>query len=251
MDGWLMVPPQFDAAKKYPAILRIHGGPHAAYGDVFSHYVAALAARGFVIVWTNPRGSQGYGEAFTRAVAHDWGGKDSQDILFGLDHAITLDFIDSQRVAVTGGSYGGFMTNWLVGHSARFRCAVTEVCVSNLHNFYGTSDIGATWGEIEWGGNPWDNPQMLLAHSPLMSVKNVTCPVLVTANEDDHRCPIEQSEQFYMALRKLGKEAAFLRFAGESHTMGSTGRPKPRLERLRRLVAWFEKYLQPAVVPVA
>jgi len=246
MEGWLLTPPGFDPGKKYPAILRIHGGPHAAYGYAFNHYVALLAARGYVVVWTNPRGSQGYGEAFTRAVVTDWGGKDSEDILRGIDHAITLGFIDAGRVAVTGGSYGGFMTNWLIGHTHRFRCAITEVCVSNLISFYGTSDIGATWAELEWGATPWDDPGKLLRESPLMYAKNVTTPVLIIANEADHRCPVEQSEQFYMALRKMGKEAAFLRFLGESHQMSSNGRPKPRIERLKRLLAWFDKYLSQA-----
>ena len=243
MEGWLLTPPGFDPGSKYPAILRIHGGPHAAYGYAFNHYVALLAARGYVVVWTNPRGSQGYGEAFTRAVVTDWGGKDSEDILRGLDHAITLGFIDPDRVAVTGGSYGGFMTNWLIGHTPRFRCAITEVCVSNLFSFYGTSDIGATWGELEWGATPWDDPGRLLRQSPLMYAKNVTTPVLIIANEADHRCPVEQSEQFYTALRKMGKKAVFLRFQGESHQMSSNGRPKPRIERLKRLLVWFDKYL--------
>ena len=246
MDGWFLTPPGFDPAQRYPAILRIHGGPHSAYGDTFSHYVHLLAARGYVVVWTNPRGSQGYGEAFTRAVVADWGGKDSADILMGLEHIMGHGFVDPDRVAVTGGSYGGFMTNWLITHTQQFRCAVTEVCVSNLHSFFGTSDIGATWGELEWGANPWDDPDTLLKHSPLAYVKNVTTPVLVIANEADHRCPIEQSEQFYMALRKLGKDAEFLRFLDSSHRMGSNGRPKPRMERLRRLVAWFDRFLQPA-----
>lgn len=243
MEGWLLTPPGFDPGRKYPAILRIHGGPHAAYGYAFNHYVALLAARGHVVVWTNPRGSQGYGEAFTRAVVTDWGGKDSEDILRGIDHAIAQGFIDPGRVAVTGGSYGGFMTNWLIGHTPRFRCAITEVCVSNLFSFYGTSDIGATWGELEWGATPWDDPGKLLRQSPLMYAKNVTTPVLIIANEADHRCPVEQSEQFYMALRKMGKEAVFLRFQGESHQMSSNGRPKPRIERLKRLLVWFDKYL--------
>ncbi|MDR7419220.1 MAG: S9 family peptidase [Armatimonadota bacterium] len=247
MDGWFLTPPGFDPSKRYPAILRIHGGPHAAYGDTWNHYVDLLAAHGYVVVWTNPRGSGGYGEAFTKAVLEDWGGKDGEDILLGLDQVIARGFIDPARVAVTGGSYGGFMTNTLIGRTARFRCAVTEVCVSNLHSFYGTSDIGATWGEVEWGGNPWDDPDRLLKHSPIMNVARVTTPVLVTANEADHRCPVEQSEQFYIALRKLGKEAVFLRFQDESHTMGSNGRPKPRIERLKRLLGWFDKYLQPAV----
>lgn len=244
MDGWVVKPPDFEPGKRYPAILRIHGGPHSTYGDIFNHYVQVLAARGHVVVWTNPRGSQGYGEAFTQAVVRDWGGKDSTDILRGLDAAVTQGFIDPARVAVTGGSYGGFMTNWLITHTDRFRCAVTEVCVSNLFNFYGTSDIGATWGELEWGADPWDGTQTLLEHSPYWYARRVTCPVLITANEEDHRCPIEQSEQFFIALRKLRKEAVFLRFPGESHTMGSTGRPKPRIERLRHLTAWFDRHLQ-------
>jgi dipeptidyl aminopeptidase/acylaminoacyl peptidase len=249
MDGWVLTPPAYDPARKYPAILRIHGGPHAAYGDVFNHYVQALAARGYVVIWTNPRGSQGYGETFTQAVVEDWGGKDSQDTLLGLDHVIARGFIDPRRVAVTGGSYGGFMTNWLITHTDRFCCAVTEVCVSNLFSFYGTSDIGATWGELEWGANPWDDPETLLEDSPVWYAKNVTTPVLITANEDDHRCPIEQSEQFFIALRKLGKEAIFLRFQGESHMMSSVGRPKPRIERLKHLVDWFDRYLLTAERP--
>ncbi len=243
MEGWMVTPPGFDPARTYPAILRIHGGPHSTYGDLVNHYVQVLAARGFIVLWTNPRGSGGYGEAFTRAVVRDWGGKDSEDILRGLDHAIAQGFIDPSRVAVTGGSYGGFMTNWLITHTDRFRCAVTEVCVSNLFNFFGTSDIGFNWGELEWGADPWDGTQILLEHSPYWYAKRVSCPVLITANEEDHRCPIEQSEQFFIALKKLGKEAVFLRFSGESHTMGSTGRPKPRIERLRHIVAWFERHL--------
>ncbi len=251
LSGWYLAPPDFDPTRQYPAILRIHGGPHAAYGDTFNHYVHLLADRGYVVVWTNPRGSGGYGEAFARAVVGDWGGKDSRDVLLGLDHVIGQGFIDPARVAVTGGSYGGFMTNWLITHTNRFRCAVTEVCVSNLHSFYSTSDIGATWGELEWGANPWDDPERLLMQSPLSYVRNVTTPVLITANEADHRCPVEQSEQFYMALRKWRKEAVFLRFKDESHTMQSTGRPKPRIERLRRLLGWFDRHLQPASEPVA
>jgi dipeptidyl aminopeptidase/acylaminoacyl peptidase len=251
LDGWYLTPPDFTPTRPYPAILRIHGGPHAAYGALFSHYVHLLADRGYVVVWTNPRGSGGYGEAFTRAVVGDWGGKDSRDILLGLDHVIAQGFIDSGRVAVTGGSYGGFMTNWLITHTTRFRCAVSEVCVSNLHSFYGTSDIGATWGELEWGANPWDDPERLLMQSPLSYVRNVSTPVLLVANEADHRCPVEQTEQFYMALRKWGKDVVFLRFRDESHTMQSNGRPKPRIERLRRLTAWFDRHLQPVGEPAA
>ncbi|MDR7520793.1 MAG: S9 family peptidase [Armatimonadota bacterium] len=246
MEGWILTPPGFDPSRRYPAVLRIHGGPHAAFGEACSHYAQLLAARGYVVIMTNPRGSQGYGETFTRAVVGDWGGKDAEDILRGLEAVLARGFVDPGRVAVTGGSYGGFMTNWLITHTPRFRCAVSEVCVSNLHNFYGTSDIGATWGEAEWGATPWDDPQTLLARSPLTFVRNVQTPVLLTANEDDHRCPVEQSEQFFIALKKLGKEAVFLRFPGESHTMSSTGRPRARLERLKRLLEWYALYLQEA-----
>jgi dipeptidyl aminopeptidase/acylaminoacyl peptidase len=246
MDGWVQVPLDFDPQRRYPAILRIHGGPHSAYGDIWTHYVALLAARGYVVVWTNPRGSQGYGEEFTRSVIEDWGTKDSIDITLGLDHVIAQGYVDPDRVAVTGGSYGGFMTNWLIGHTNRFRCALTEVPVSNLHSFFGTSDIGATWGEVQWGGTPWSDPHRLLAHSPLMFVHNVTTPVMITANEADHRCPVEQAEQYYIALRKLGREAVFLRFQDESHTMSTNGRPKPRIERLTRVLVWFDRHLQPA-----
>ncbi|HEU4798053.1 MAG TPA: S9 family peptidase [bacterium] len=251
MEGWVLTPPGFDSSRRYPAVLRIHGGPHAAFGDACSHHAQVLAARGYVVVSTNPRGSQGYGEAFTKAVLGGWGGKDAQDILLGLDAVIARGFVDPGRVAVTGGSYGGFMTNWMITHTTRFRCAVTEVCVSNLHNFYGTSDIGASWGEFEWGATPWDDPQTLLAHSPISFVRNVQTPVLITANEDDHRCPVEQSEQFFMALKKLGKEAVFVRFQGESHMMSSSGRPKQRIERLKRLLEWYATHLQESIRAVA
>lgn len=251
MEGWVLAPPGLDPSRRYPAILRIHGGPHAAFGDACSHYSQVLAARGNVVISTNPRGSQGYGEAFTKAVVGDWGGKDAQDILLGLDAVIARGFVDPDLVAVTGGSYGGFMTNWLITHTTRFRCAISEVCVSNLHNFYGTSDIGVTWGEAEWGATPWDDPQTLLAHSPISFVRNVETPVLITANEDDHRCPVEQSEQFFIALKKLGKEAVFLRFLGESHMMSSIGRPKPRIERLKRLLEWYATHLRDRISAVA
>ncbi|MDR7483339.1 MAG: S9 family peptidase [Armatimonadota bacterium] len=246
MEGWYLLPPFFDPARTYPAVLRIHGGPHSTYGDLFTHFHHLLAAQGYIVVWTNPRGSGGYGEAFTRAVVGDWGGKDSRDILLGLDHVMAQGHVDPARVAVTGASYGGYMTGWVIGHTQRFRCAVIEVCVSNLYSFYGTSDIGCTWGEAELGTTPWDDPERLLMQSPIAYARNVTTPVLFTVNEDDYRCPAEQTEQFYTALRRWGREAVLLRFCDSSHQMSSSGRPRQRLERLRRVLDWLARHLEPA-----
>ncbi|MDR5697005.1 MAG: S9 family peptidase [Armatimonadota bacterium] len=243
IDAWLYKPPDFVEGRKYPLILQIHGGPHSAYGNIFSHGTFLLAAAGYLVLRTNPRGSQGYGEAFARAVIEDWGGRDFQDLMRGVDAVIQRGYVDTARMGVTGGSYGGFMTNWVISHTDRFRAAVTEVCICNLLSFYGTSDIGYLFGERQLGGRPWTNPQRLWEFSPLKYVERVATPVLIIGNEEDHRCPIEQSEQWFIALRKLGRDAEFVRYPGEAHTMQSNGRPKPRIDRLRRLLAWWGRHL--------
>lgn len=242
-QGWIIKPPGFEEGRKYPAILEIHGGPHAMYGYGLFHEMQLLAAKGYVVVFTNPRGSQGYGQAFTEACRGDWGGKDYEDLMLGMDAAIALGFIDVTRLGVTGGSYGGFMTAWVVSHTSRFKAAVTQRAVTNRYSFYGTSDIGPLFGESEFPGNPWDNHDLLYERSPVRYVRNIKTPLLIVHSEEDHRCPIEQAEQLYVFLKRMRRTTEFVRFPGENHELSRSGKPKHRLERLAHIAGWFERYL--------
>ncbi|MDI3340033.1 MAG: S9 family peptidase [Sphaerobacter sp.] len=243
VGGWLLKPPGFDPSRRYPLILQIHGGPHGMYGSVFFHEMQVLAARGYVVLMTNPRGSTGYGQAFVSAAMGDWGGIDYRDIMAGVDYVLGLGFIDEQRLGVTGGSYGGYMTNWIVTQTDRFKAAVTQRSTCNRFSLFGTSDIAWSYSPWEFGGTPFDNPTLYLERSPITHVKNVTTPILILHSEQDLRCPIEQAEQWFAALRYLGKEAVFVRFPEESHGLSRSGRPDRRVERLRWIVDWFAEHL--------
>jgi dipeptidyl aminopeptidase/acylaminoacyl peptidase len=247
IQAWILKPPGFMAGKKYPAILEVHGGPHVQYANTFFHEMQYLAGKGFVVMWTNPRGSQGYGEAHTKAIVKDWGGPDYVDIMKAVDHLVAQGYVDETRLGITGGSYGGFMTNWVVGHTDRFKAAVTQRSVVNLYSFFGESDYGYDF-EFEFFGHPWDDEETALAYlrmSPIHYVKNVTTPLLIIHSEEDHRCPISQAEELFTALKVLKKETEFVRFEGESHGLSRGGRPQNRRERLLRIAAWFERHLQP------
>jgi dipeptidyl aminopeptidase/acylaminoacyl peptidase len=243
MAGWLLKPPDFDPAKKYPMILHIHGGPHTQYGYGFFHEMQVQAASGYVVLFTNPRGSSGYGREFSLAVRGTWGEVDSLDILAGVDAAIARGFIDETRLGVTGGSYGGFMTNWLIGHVDRFKAAVTDRCVSNLASMYGASDVGWELGDDEFEGPPWENLDRLMQHSPITFVKQMHTPLLIIHSEQDLRCGIEQAEQLFTALKCLGREVLFVRFEGQSHGLSRGGHPRQRLQRLHHGLRWFEQHL--------
>lgn len=243
IQGWVVKPPGFNPSKKYPMILQIHGGPHAMYANAFMHEFQLMAARGYVVVYTNPRGSSGYGEAFTRYTHTAWGEKDMPDQMAAVDWAIEQGYIDENRLGVTGGSYGGYMTLWMIGHSDRFKAAVTQRCVSNLHSFYGTSDIGFTFGHYEFGGTAWERREHFMKYSPISYVQNMTTPLLIVHSEEDYRCPIEQAEQVFISLKKLGREVEFVRFPNENHNLSRTGQPKHRIERLEFITGWFDKHL--------
>ncbi len=199
------------------------------------------------MIYTNPRGSQGYGEDFTRAVIGDWGGGDYDDVIAGLDEALArYDFIDPERVGVMGGSYGGFMTSWAVGHTDRFKAACSERALNTHYSMFGTSDIGHSFPEQHSGGQlPYDDITWYLKHSPLTYAKDITTPLLILHAEDDLRCPIEQAEQLFVALKKQRKEVMFVRFPDESHEMSRSGKPRHRLERFHYILDWFAKHLQP------
>jgi dipeptidyl aminopeptidase/acylaminoacyl peptidase len=245
LDCWVMRPYGCMPGRRYAALLNIHGGPHMQYGQTFFDEFQVYAGAGYVVIYTNPRGSQGYGEAFARAVIGDWGGGDFADVMAGVDTALQhCDFIDPQRLGVMGGSYGGFLTSWTVGHTARFKVACSERAVNNPYTLFGTSDIGHTFSEAESGYLPWENLQWYIDHAPLTYAKDITTPLLIMHAEDDLRCPMEQAEQLFIALKKQRKDVMFVRFPDENHEMSRSGTPRHRLERFRLILEWFAKYLQ-------
>lgn len=252
VEGWVMRPAGLIEGAKYPTILQIHGGPHGAYGEAFFHEFQLLAAQGYALVYTNPRGSQGYGQRFTAATHHDWGGKDYEDIMRGLDAAIAhYAFIDTDRLGVAGGSYGGFMTNWIIGHTDRFKAAVTMRSICNHLSQWGTSDLAFMKGFWEFPGDPWETPTWYWERSPLAYVEKVKTPLLILHNEQDLRCPIGEAEQLFAALKKLRREVVLVRFPDESHGMSRMGKPAHRLERLRWIMRWFDDHLLAAAVSPA
>ncbi|MBU5465643.1 S9 family peptidase [Virgibacillus sp. MSJ-26] len=244
VQGWLLKPYGFEEGKKYPFVLEVHGGPHAMYGQTFFHELQLLAAKGYVVLYTNPRGSHGYGQKFVDAVRADYGGKDYTDLMSAVDYVIEqYSFIDETRLGVTGGSYGGFMTNWIVGHTDRFKAAVTQRSICNWLSFYGVSDIGYFFTKWELGHHLLEDPKKLWEFSPLKYVENVKTPLLILHGELDFRCPIEQGEQLFIALKHLRKNVEFVRFPGANHELSRSGHPDMRIERLNHIVHWFEKHL--------
>ncbi|WP_404427210.1 S9 family peptidase [Ureibacillus chungkukjangi] len=243
VHGWLMKPTNYEENKKYPLVVEIHGGPHTMYANSFFHELQLLAAQGYGVLYVNPRGSHGYSQEFVNGVRGDYGGGDYEDIMAGLDYVIGEEaWIDVERLGVTGGSYGGFMTNWIVGQTNRFKAAVTQRSISNWISFFGVSDIGYYFTPWQIGTDMLD-PEKLWEHSPLKYAKNIETPLLILHSELDFRCPIEQAEQLYITLKSMGKETSFVRFPDNNHNLSRTGTPNLRIERLDQMVTWFEKYL--------
>jgi dipeptidyl aminopeptidase/acylaminoacyl peptidase len=243
IEGWMMKPRGFDPANKWPLVLEVHGGPHGAYGHGFFHEFQVLAGRGYAVLFTNPRGSHAYGERFSTACVGDWGGKDYEDLMAGVDHALATGWVDPKRVYLTGGSYGGFMTNWIVGHTDRFRAAATQRSISNNVSAYGVSDIGWHFWEYEMGeASPWKDVAKLVERSPLYHAPKVKTPLLILHAERDMRCPIEQAEQFFIALRYHGVETQFVRFPDDNHDLTRGGKPRNRVEHAKRIADWFDAH---------
>ncbi|MBI1730138.1 S9 family peptidase [Candidatus Acetothermia bacterium] len=243
IESRLFFPPDFSPKKRYPLILDIHGGPHGVFYDSFVLWNQVWATHGYLVLCVNPRGSTTYGSDFVKSVLADWGGEDFKDIMGAVDEVCSRSYVDKKRLGVHGYSYGGFMTSWVVGHDTRFKAACVGAPCIDLPSFYGTSDIGVPFGEIQWGGTRFENYEGYLKHSPLTYVENVKTPVLLLHGEADHRCNIEQSEQYFLALKRLGKEVEFVRFPGCSHLFLRFGHPKLRQEYLQRTLDWFNKYL--------
>ena len=241
IQGWIMRPPGCSSDRKCPLILSIHGGPHGMYGWSFNANFQVYAARGYGVLYLNPRGSNGYGQKFSDGTINEWGGGDYRDLMAGVDEALHRNnWIDSNRLVVTGGSYGGFMTNWIITQTPRFRAAVAVASLSNLVSFYSTS-LYQDLIHAEFGGFPWDNFDVLWQWSPLRFVRQVQTPTLFIHGENDNDVHITQAEEMYMALKRRGVDSVLVRYPREGHGLRE---PKHRVDALERTLAWFDRYVK-------
>jgi len=244
IDAWIMKPIDFQRGKKYPTILEVHGGPRTAYGNAFFLEFQMLTSNGFAVLFSNPRGSDGYGEEFSY-IHGAYGKRDYKDIMEVVDEAIKrFDFVDEKRLGITGGSYGGYMTNWVVTQTDRFKSAVSQRSISNWVSFFGTTDIGYFFGPDQLGGDPWSNPEGYAEMSPLTHVKNVKTPIMFIHSMEDYRCYMVEAFQFFTALRYLGKETKLALFPSENHELSRSGKPYHRVKRLDLILDWFKKHLE-------
>jgi len=243
IQGWILKPPQFSASRKYPLILEIHGGPNAAYGNTFTHEFSWMAAKGYVVLYVNPRGSTSYGQDFANIIQHNYPGDDYKDLMAGVDAILKRGYIDSTRLGVTGGSGGGVLTNWIVGHTNRFAAAVSQRSIADWSGFWYSADFtlfNPTW----FSGAPWENPKQFTDLSPITYVANVQTPLMLIEGESDMRTPPALGgEQMFRALKYLHKPTVMVRFPDETHELSRSGKPWHRVERLRHIVGWFDKYL--------
>lgn len=243
VDGFLVKPVGWQSGKKYPMILSIHGGPGGQYGVDWYQEFQVYAAKGWAVFFCNPRGSTGYGEKFERGIVNNWGGMDYQDIMAGVDAVLKQNpWIDADRLGVTGGSYGGFMTNWILGHTTRFKAAVTLRGISNFVSDDGTRD-GAYGHEDDFKGFLFDNFDQYWDASPLKYAKNVQTPDLILHSDNDYRVPIEQGEQWFRALKHYGVNAEIVFFPRENHNLTRTGEPKHLVESMNWQCYWFDRFL--------
>lgn len=250
LDAWLLRPTDLDPEQTYPLLLNVHGGPFTQYGNRFFDEVQMQARAGYAVLWSNPRGSSGREEDFGRAIAGPpfggtgWGSVDFDDVMAVLDHALDAHpFLDRERVGILGGSYGGYMTSWAVGHSDRFKAACSERAANNLLSLeYASDAAGAfrTW----FGATHLDDPEAYLRHSPISYVKDIDTPLLVVHAEGDLRCPVEQGDQMFVALRMLGRPVEMVRFTGESHELSRSGTPAHRRQRMEVILEFFDRHLK-------
>ena len=243
VEGWVVRPAGFRSGGSYPMILKIHGGPHSAYGNTFFPTFHVLSAAGFFVLYTNPRGSSGYGHDFQYATRGQWGIVDREDYLAGVEAALAAyPEIDANRLGVSGGSYGGFMTNWLTATTDRFRAAVTSRSITNWESWWGTSDAQRLT-EYEFYGPPWEQRDLYRRLSPISYVENVTAPTLIIHSEQDYRTPIGDGEQWFMSLKKRGVPVEMVRYPRSSHGLSRTGEPWLLVDRLERIRSWFVHFL--------
>ncbi len=245
VEGWVLLPPDRQPGVRYPVILYTGGGPGGMRSSVFTHEWQLYAAHGYAVINCNARGNYGYGEAFSDATRGAWGDLDYQDNMAFLHEVVdAYDVIDGNRMAVAGGSYGGYMASWITARHPEFKASVVDRCLFNRYAFGGTSDIGMLLDHIEFNGkNPWEAPDEYLKWSPFSYVGGIKTPTLVVHSALDYRCPIDQGEQLYSALRLLGVPTELVRFPDETHELSRAGRPWHRVYRLERYLEWFAKHL--------
>ncbi len=245
LRGWVLLPERFSPRKKYPAVLDVHGGPRCVYGETFFHEMQLWVARGFVVFFTNIKGSDGRGDAFAD-IRGDYGGTDYRNLMDFTDAVIkAYPNIDPERICVTGGSYGGFMTNWIIGHTNRFCCAASQRSISNWISMAYISDIGLFFAADQNGTKDTMTPEetaVLWEHSPLKYAKNVKTPTLFIHSEEDYRCPLAEGMQMMQAIARRGVHTRMCLFHGENHELSRSGKPQHRLRRLREMTDWFERY---------
>lgn len=246
VDGWILKPVGWETGKKYPCVLEMHGGPRGVYGDGIYQEFQLLAAEGYAVIYTNPRGSAGYEESYTQAVMRHYGEVDTEDFMDFTDEALKkYPWIDSERIGLTGGSYGGYTTNWIITKTDRFKAAVTCRSICSWVSKFGVSDIGFMQPESISGEKTYWGDALVeqMKHSPLYYVDGVKTPCLIIHSEQDYRCPMAEAEQWFTALKLLGVPTELVRFPDENHELSRSGKPKHREERLEHILRWFKEYL--------
>ncbi len=240
IQGWIIKPPDFDPAERYPLLLEIHGGPFANYGERFAVELQSYAAAGYVVLYTNPRGSTGYGQDFAALIHHDYPGRDHDDLMSGVDAVVAKGYIDPERLYITGGSGGGVLTAWAIGQTDRFRAAVVQKPVVNWYSMAFVTDIPIVATRYWFGAMPWEDPEAYLRRSPISLVGNVTTPTMVLTGEEDWRTPMSESEQYYQALKLQRVDAALVRMPETPHNIGH--RPSVMIDQILHIIAWFDRY---------
>ena len=243
IQGWIQKPPAFDAAKKYPLIVQIHGGPHAAYGNTFTHEFQWMAAKGYVVLYTNPRGSSNYGQEFGNIIQFAYPGDDYKDIMAGVDEVVKKGYVDASRMGVTGGSGGGLLTNWTVTQTNRFKAAVSQRDISDWSNFWYTADF-TLFRQTWFRKPPFQDPADFARRSPITYVEKIQTPLLFILGDEDWRTPPSAGgEELFRALKYLKRETAMVRFPNENHELSRSGKPWHRVERLQHIVGWFDRFV--------
>lgn len=243
IEGWVLKPTDYEEGKEYPAILDIHGGPKTVYGDVFYHEMQVWANMGYFVFFCNPRGGDGRGNEFAD-IRGKYGTVDYDDLMKFTDEVLKAYPIDRSRVGVTGGSYGGFMTNWIIGHTDRFACAASQRSIANWFSKFGTTDIGYYFNVDQNASSPWENPEKLWWHSPMKYADKVKTPTLFIHSEEDYRCWLTEGIQMFTSLKYHGVPARLCMFRGENHELSRSGKPRHRVKRLEEMTNWFELSLK-------
>ena len=253
LQGWLLTPPDFDADEQYPFVVEVHGGPHGMWttSGTMWHEFQTLAARGYVVFWSNPRGSAGYGEEFMAAIEREWGDVTMSDVMAGVEEVTDREYVDESQAFLTGGSFGGFMTGWMVGQTDFFEAAVSQRGVYDLTGFYGSTDMAYTLVEGDFDTTPWEEPEFLWEQSPTGHAHKVETPTLVLHSDDDYRTPACTAELFYRILCKHDVDTRFVRYPEEGHELSRSGQPGHIVDRIERIARWFDGYSEYHDVPRA